>query len=106
MAEGGKGVTTPSTEPLAPVPTPPHNRVLVGTEATVRMSMRPPSRFTSGADFELWLKCFELYVKRAEFPKEQWTRELLPLLDDEPFRVIDQLGLTESTDYDAAVARL
>ncbi len=92
--------------PVVPGPTPPPSRVVLGSEATVRMSMRPPSRFASGGDFGLWLKRFELYAKRAAFPKEHWTRELVPLLEDEPFRVVDQLGLTESTDYDAVVARL
>ena len=97
-----------STGHLPDVPTPSgsHSRVVLGTEATVRMSMRPPSRFASGGDFELWLKRFELYAKRAAFPREQWTREFVPLLEDEPFRVVDQLGLTESSDYDAVVARL
>ena len=57
-------------------------------------------------DFGLWLKRFELYAKRAALPKEQWTRELVPLLEDEPFRVVDQLSLTELSDYDAVVARL
>ena len=70
------------------------------------MSLRPPSRFASGGDFELWLKHFKLYAKRAAFPKEQWTNELVPLLEDEPFQVVDQLGLSESTDYDAVVVRL
>ena len=99
-----------STGHLPDVPTPSgsHSRVVLGTEATVRMStcMRPPSRFASGGDFELWLKRFALYAKRAAFPREQWTRELVPLLEDEPFRVVDQLGLTELSDYDAVVARL
>ena len=72
----------------------------------IRTSLRPPVRFTPGTDLELWMKQFELYVKRIGVAKEQWTRELLPLLDDEPFRVIDQLGLVESTDYDAMIAHL
>ena len=97
----------PSADPPPPVlPMPAHSRVVLGTEATVRMSMRPPSRFAAGGGFELWLKRFELYAKRAAFPKEQWTKELIPLLEDEPFRVVDQLDLTESTNYDAVVARL
>ena len=27
----------------------------------------------------------------------------MPLLEDEPFRVVDQLGLAESSDYDVVV---
>ena len=91
-----------STGHLPVVPTPPgsHSRVVLGTEVTVRMSMRPPSRFAFGGEFELWLKRFELYAKRAAFPREQWTQELMPLFEDEQFRVVDQLGLTESAVYD------
>ena len=71
--------------PAVPTPSGSHSRVVLGTEETVRMSMRPPLRFASGGDFELWLKRFELYANRAVFPREQWTRELVPLLEDEPF---------------------
>jgi hypothetical protein len=54
----------------------------------IRRSLRPPVRFTPGADLELWIKWFEMYVRCVGVAKEQWTRELLPLLDDEPFRII------------------
>ena len=67
----------------------------------VRMSLRPPARFSPGCDLELWLRQFEMYIKQAKIPEEQWTGELLPLLDDEPFRVITQQGLVDSTDYKA-----
>ena len=56
-------------------------------QQVVRMSLRP-ARFSPGCDLELWLKWFEMYIKQARIPEEQWTGELLPLLNDEPFRVI------------------
>ena len=67
-------------------------------QQVVRMSLRPPARFSPGSDLELWLRRFEMYVKQTKIPEEQWTGELLPLLD-EPFRVITQQGLVDSTDY-------
>ena len=36
-----------------------------------------------------------------KIPEEQWIGELLPLLDDGPFRVITQQELMDSTDYKA-----
>ena len=96
--EGGEGGGTPS--PVSPVV------AVRAPEYLVRSSLRPPARFTPGTDLELWIKCFELYVRRIGVAKEQWTVELLPLLDDAPFRVIDQLGLVESVDYDAVIAQL
>ena len=71
---------------------------------TVRMSLRPPSRFTGGTDLILWLKRFEMYVRKVKVDESQWTSELLPLLDDGPFRVVSQQGLVDSGDY-AAVTR-
>ena len=67
---------------------------------------RPPARFTPGTDLELWIKCFDLYGRRIGVPKKQWTVKILPLLDNAPFRVIDQPGLVESADYDAVIAQL
>ena len=75
-------------------------------EYSVRSSLRLPARFTPGTDLELWIKCFELYVRRIGVPKKQWTVKILPLLDDAPFRVIDQPGLVESADHDAVIAQL
>ena len=46
---------------------------------TVRMSLRPPSRFTGGTDLILWLKRFEMYVRKVKVDESQWTSELLPL---------------------------
>ena len=71
---------------------------------TVRMSLRPPSRFTGGTNLILWLKRFEMYVRKVKIDESQWTSELLPLLDDGPFRVVSQQGLVDSGDY-AAVTR-
>ena len=70
---------------------------------TVRMSRRPPPRFTEKTDLPLWLTRFELYVRQATIPEEQWTGELLPLLEDVPFRIVSQPGLATSTDYQAVV---
>ena len=47
----------------------------------------------------MWFVRFELYVKEANIPEERWTKELLPLLEDEQFRTVSQLGLLGSTDY-------
>ena len=51
----------------------------------VRMSLRPPTRFSPGGDLELWLTHFEMHAKHTNIPEEQWTCELLLLLEDEPF---------------------
>ena len=67
----------------------------------VRMSLRPPSRYSGGTDLVLWLKRFEMYVRKAQVDESQWTGELLPLLDDGPFRVVSQQGLVDSDDYEA-----
>ena len=72
----------------------------------VRMSLRPPARFSPGSDLDLWLKRFEKYVEQTKIPQEQWTGELLPLLEDEPFRVVTQQGLVDSTDYKAVISCL
>ena len=45
-------------------------------------------------------------MKQTKIPKEQWTDELLPLLEDEPFRVVTQQGLIDSTDYAAVFSCL
>lgn len=66
--------------------------VVVRTPARVFGSMKPvpASTFCARIDPELWIKPFVLYARRIRVAKEQWTVELLPLLDDGPFRgVID-----------------
>ena len=96
-----------------PPPTDDPPAVLTGAAAAVaterqplRASMRPPVRYSAGADLELWLTRFELYVSELGIAQDQWTRELLPLLEDEPFRVVTQLGLVHSTDYKAVTTGL
>ena len=66
-----------------------------------RFSARPPAKFTSSTDFNLWIQRFELYVDEAGIPPEKRAREILSLLEDEPFRVVSQLGLILTDDYDA-----
>ena len=76
------------------------------TEPTryVRVSLHLPSRYAaSKTDSDLW---FELYVKRIDIPQEQWAAELLPLLDDEAFRVVSQQRLESFTDYVVITASL
>jgi hypothetical protein len=72
----------------------------------VKMSLRPPARFSPESYLDLWLKRFEKYMKQTKIPKEQWTGELLPLLEDEPFRVVAQQGLIDSTDSKAVICCL
>ena len=85
---------------------PPAEAIPVRTEhalATrpVRMSLRPSARLTAGADFKLWLTRFEMYVQQAGISETQRVKELLSLLEDEPFRVVSQHGLLESDDFHA-----
>lgn len=71
----------------------------MATREVVRMCARPPARYAAGADFTLWIARFEMYAGEAEIPPEKWTKELLSLLEDEPFRTAQQLGLKESGNY-------
>eukprot|EP00731_Ephydatia_muelleri_P035359 Em0116g11a len=68
---------------------------------TVRMSVRPPAKFTEKTDWSLWISRFERYVKEARVPDSERVKELLPLLEDEPLRLVVQYGLSESADYAA-----
>ena len=68
-------------------------------EALVRISARPPKRFNSKFDFTLWIERLEIYFAEAEIPVEKKVKELFVLLEDDPFRIVSQLGLLESTDY-------
>ena len=70
-------------------------------ERVVRVSARPPQKFSASNDFALWLKRFNLYLEEAEVPREKRAKELLSLLDDTAFRVVGQLGLLETDNYDA-----
>ena len=68
--------------------------------ALVPVSKRPPQRYLSGADFALWLQRFELYITEADIAAEKKANELVSLLDDEPFRIANQLGLIGERDFD------
>ena len=59
----------------------------------VRVSSRPPPRFSATTDFVLWMKRFTLYTEEALIPQAKLARELVSLLEDEPFRVVSQLDL-------------
>ena len=76
---------------------------LENLRVAARVSARPPAKFTSRTDFTLWIQRFELYAKEAEIPDAKMTKELLSLLDDESFRVINHHGLVGTEDYKALV---
>ncbi len=59
-----------------------------------------------GADLTLWLTRFKLYARGSGIPDPEWKVELLSLLDDEAFRVANQLGMVEAGDYAALKAHL
>ena len=52
------------------------------------------------AKFSLWIQRFEIYLSEAEILAEKRARELVFLLNDGPFRIITQLGLVNSDEYD------
>lgn len=59
-------------------------------------AVRPPAKFAIGVDFTLWCKRFELYCTRAEIiPEADLGKEFLALIEDGPFRIVDNLGLVE-----------
>ena len=72
----------------------------------VRFSARPPSKFTTGADFNLWIRRVDLYFEEADVPVAKRARELLALLDDASYRVVDLLGLMDSGDYGVSATNL
>ena len=72
----------------------------LGNSRVVRVSARPPQKFSATADFSLWIQHFEIYLSEAEIPARKQAHELVSLLDDGPFRVITQLGLVNSDEYD------
>ena len=88
-----------TSSPARPIPP------TAGTEMAslrfVRMSLRPPAKFSPGSDFKLWLTRFEMYVRQAEIAEAQRVQELLSLLEDEPFRVVSQQDLLGTDDYDS-----
>ena len=74
--------------------------------AAVRVSARPPPRFSEDGDFVLWVQRFELYLEEAEVPPAKRVRELVSLLDDRPFRYVSQLGLLTSDSYETVRSEL
>ena len=70
-------------------------------ERVVRMSLRPPPRFGAKGDWKLWLSRFEMYATQAKIAKDSWSKELLSLLEDEPYRMVTHHGLAQTGDYDA-----
>ena len=74
--------------------------------AAVRVSARPPPRFSEDGDFVLWVQLFELYLEEAEIPPAKRVRELVSLLDDRPFRYVSQLGLLTSDSYETVRSEL
>ena len=77
--------------------------VNTSAERMVRMSLRPPARLAVGTDFTLWRSRFELYVKQVKLAEDRWVSELLPLLEDELFRIVSQQGLVACTDYKVVI---
>ena len=73
----------------------------VVVERVVRMALRPPPRFGAKGDWKLWLSRFEMYATQAKIAEDSWTKELLSLLEDEPYRVVTHHGLAQTDDYDA-----
>ena len=58
----------------------------VGTDASSKNEFTTTFPFSAGADLVFWRKrFFELYARQAKITEDQWTGEVLPLLDDEPF---------------------
>ena len=62
-------------------------------------AVRPPAKFAVGGDFTLWCKRFELCYTRAKIPEGDLKKELLSLIEDGSFRIVDKLGLVEEGDY-------
>ncbi len=96
----------PCAKPEEPLAAAGERRVMAERRMPVRMCLRPPARFAAGADLNLWLTRFELYVREAENPEAEWKKDVLPLLEDEPFRVVSRLGLVESGTYADVKAQL
>ena len=74
--------------------------------AAVRVSARPPPRFSEDGYFVLWVQRFELYLEEAKVPPAKRVRELVSLLDDRPFSYVSQLGLLTSDSYETVRSEL
>ena len=70
-------------------------------------SARPPPRFATGTDFNLWSKQVELYLQQAAISEEKKGAEMVSLLKNAPFRIVSQLGLvSKMVEYGAVKACL
>ena len=87
-----------SSEVQAPTTTS-NSRTPSGQAQVVRMSLRPPFPFFSRSGSCIVAQRFELYACQAKIAEYQWTGEILPLLDDEPFRLVTQQGFDGSSEY-------
>ena len=68
----------------------------------VRYCARPAAKFSSKADWELWIMRFDARdAEEAKIADDDRGKELLSLLDDEPFRLVYQNGLVETKDFKA-----
>ena len=68
-----------------------------GVRSGINGSSRPCQQMSPcplpGADFALWLQSFSYYIAEVGIDASKQEQELLSLLEDEPFRVADQLIL-------------
>ena len=77
---------------------------------------RRPTRFSARASspslrnwyrLQSMIKRVELYFQEAGLPEEKRGAELVSLLEDEPFRIVSQLGLvSETVEYGAVKASM
>ena len=72
----------------------------VVVERVVRMAPRPPTRFGAKGDWKLWLSS-SLYP--AKIAEDSWTKELLSLLEDEPYPVVTHHGLAQTVNMTRCV---
>ena len=87
---GDHGIRAETTRKLIGDP-----RKLIGDprklSGPTRFSARPPPRFATDSDFNLWIKQVEVYIQEVGLPEEKKGAELVSLLEDESFRIVSQL---------------
>ena len=71
----------------------------------IRFSARHPPRYAAGMDFRLWIERVELYMWEVGISEGKKGQELVSLLEDEPFRMVSQLGLLGDGTVDYAAAK-
>ena len=69
-------------------------------------SVAKPKPFKVGNDFELFLKMFENYCHGNAVEVQNRTCQLLSLLDEEAYKLYNNLGLSPSLPYDRIVTEL